>query len=145
MIFYRANCADMALCEADIDADFIASARAVLVTGTHFSKPNTEAAQMKAMRIASEHGGKVMFDIDYRPNLWGLLGHAAGVERYVGLGGRLGEICAGPAVLRPRRRHRGGNPDRLRRERSAGGAAGDPRGDARDHRAEARGDGLHHL
>ena len=24
-----------------------------------------------------------MFDIDYRPNLWGLAGHAAGFERYV--------------------------------------------------------------
>jgi 5-dehydro-2-deoxygluconokinase len=25
----------------------------------------------------------VVFDIDYRPNLWGLAGHAAGFERYV--------------------------------------------------------------
>ena len=24
-----------------------------------------------------------MFDIDYRPNLWGLAGHDAGFERYV--------------------------------------------------------------
>jgi 5-dehydro-2-deoxygluconokinase len=30
-----------------------------------------------------EKGGKVAFDIDYRPNLWGLAGHAAGDERYV--------------------------------------------------------------
>ncbi len=82
LIFYRENCADMALCEADIDPDFIASACAVLVTGTHFSKPNTEAAQMKAIRIAKQHGGKVIFDVDYRPNLWGLLGHDAGAERY---------------------------------------------------------------
>ncbi|HEY7644557.1 MAG TPA: PfkB family carbohydrate kinase, partial [Hyphomicrobiales bacterium] len=82
LIFYRENCADMALCEDDIDPDFIASSRSVLVTGTHFSKPNTEAAQMKAIRIAREHGRKVIFDIDYRPNLWGLLGHDAGAERY---------------------------------------------------------------
>src|SRR5664279_5018390 len=40
LIFYRDNCADMALSEADIDPAFIASARALLVTGTHFSKPN---------------------------------------------------------------------------------------------------------
>jgi 5-dehydro-2-deoxygluconokinase len=82
LIFYRENCADMALCEDDIDPDFIASSRSVLVTGTHFSKPNTEAAQMKAIRIAREHRRKVIFDIDYRPNLWGLLGHDAGAERY---------------------------------------------------------------
>ncbi len=83
LIFYRADCADMALDEDDIDPAFIASARAVLVTGTHFSKPNTEAAQRKAMRIAHENGRKVILDIDYRPNLWGLAGHAAGDERYI--------------------------------------------------------------
>jgi len=83
LIFYRDNCADMALDEGDIDPAFIASARAVLVTGTHFSKPNVEAAQRKAMRIAREHGRKVIFDIDYRPNLWGLAGHGAGDARYI--------------------------------------------------------------
>jgi 5-dehydro-2-deoxygluconokinase len=83
LIFYRDNCADMALDEDDIDPAFIASARAVLVTGTHFSKPNTEAAQLKAIRIARENGRKVIFDIDYRPNLWGLAGHGAGDARYI--------------------------------------------------------------
>lgn len=83
MIFYRADCADMALDENDIDADLIASARAVVVTGTHFSRPNAANAQRKAIGIAKAAGGKVVFDIDYRPNLWGLAGHAAGFERYV--------------------------------------------------------------
>ncbi|HEU5177747.1 MAG TPA: 5-dehydro-2-deoxygluconokinase [Burkholderiales bacterium] len=82
-IFYRTDCADMALAEEDIDEAFIASAGAVVVTGTHFSRPNSEAAQRKAMRIAKQHGRKVAFDIDYRPTLWGLTGHAAGFERYV--------------------------------------------------------------
>jgi 5-dehydro-2-deoxygluconokinase len=83
MIFYRSDCADMALDEGDIDENFIKSSRAVLVSGTHFSKPNTEAAQRKAIRIAKANGRKVIFDIDYRPNLWGLAGHAEGFERYV--------------------------------------------------------------
>ncbi|WP_137154082.1 5-dehydro-2-deoxygluconokinase [Rhizobium sp. FKL33] len=83
MIFVRTDCADMALNEDDIDDAFIASSQAVLVTGTHFSKPNTEAAQRKAIALAKKHGGKVVFDIDYRPNLWGLAGHAEGFERYV--------------------------------------------------------------
>jgi 5-dehydro-2-deoxygluconokinase len=83
LIFYRENCADMALTEADIDEDFIRSSKSVLVSGTHFSKPNTDAAQRKAIRIARAHGGKVIFDIDYRPNLWGLAGHAAGEERFI--------------------------------------------------------------
>jgi len=83
MIFYRTDCADMALEEADIDESFVASARAIVVTGTHFSTANAAAAQKKAIRLARAHGGKVVFDIDYRPNLWGLAGHAAGFERYV--------------------------------------------------------------
>ncbi|UVC10411.1 5-dehydro-2-deoxygluconokinase [Rhizobium sp. TH2] len=83
MIFVRTDCADMALDEDDIDEDFVKSSAAVLVSGTHFSKPNTEAAQRKAIRVAKETGGKVIFDIDYRPNLWGLAGHAEGFERYV--------------------------------------------------------------
>ena len=82
-IFYRTDCADMALAEEDIDEAFVASAGAVVVTGTHFSRPNSEAAQRKAMRIAKKNGRKVAFDIDYRPTLWGLTGHAAGFERYV--------------------------------------------------------------
>ncbi|MHB1103489.1 MAG: bifunctional 5-dehydro-2-deoxygluconokinase/5-dehydro-2-deoxyphosphogluconate aldolase [Devosia sp.] len=83
MIFYRTDCADMALSEVDIDEGFIASASSIVVTGTHFSRPNSDAAQRKAIRIAKAHGRKVVFDIDYRPNLWGLGGHAAGFERYV--------------------------------------------------------------
>ncbi|MBZ9907183.1 5-dehydro-2-deoxygluconokinase [Mesorhizobium sp. BR115XR7A] len=83
MIFYRSDCADMALAEEDIDEAFIASARSIVVTGTHFSRPNSDAAQRKAIRIMKARGGKVVFDIDYRPNLWGLAGHAEGFERYV--------------------------------------------------------------
>ena len=83
LLFYRENCADMALTEADVDESFILSAGAVVVTGTHFSKPGPAGAQRKAMRIARSAGRRVAFDIDYRPNLWGLAGHAAGEERYI--------------------------------------------------------------
>ncbi|MDP3601069.1 MAG: 5-dehydro-2-deoxygluconokinase [Bosea sp. (in: a-proteobacteria)] len=83
LLFYRENCADMALEEEDVDAAFLATARAVVVTGTHFARPNTEAAQRKAMRLMRAQGGKVILDIDYRPNLWGLAGHAAGDNRYI--------------------------------------------------------------
>jgi 5-dehydro-2-deoxygluconokinase len=82
-IFYRTDCADMALNEGDVDEALIARARAIVVTGTHFSKPNAASAQAKAIGLAKRHGGKVVFDIDYRPNLWGLAGHEAGFARYV--------------------------------------------------------------
>ena len=83
LIFYRDNCADSAMTEADIDPAFIARSNSVLVTGTHFSKANLDAAQRKAMRLAKANGAKVILDIDYRPNLWGLAGNAAGDERYI--------------------------------------------------------------
>ncbi|MFL5332426.1 MAG: 5-dehydro-2-deoxygluconokinase [Geminicoccaceae bacterium] len=83
LIFYRENCADAALAEADIDEDLIAAAKAVVVTGTHFSTASLDAASRKAMRAARAHGGKVVLDIDYRPVLWGLTGHGLGEERFV--------------------------------------------------------------
>jgi 5-dehydro-2-deoxygluconokinase len=83
LIFYRDNCADSAMEESDVDPDFILSARALLVTGTHFARANTAAAQKKAMAIAKKAGRKIIIDIDYRPNLWGLAGHGAGEERYI--------------------------------------------------------------
>jgi 5-dehydro-2-deoxygluconokinase len=83
LIFFRENCADAALTEDDVDPDYIRSARAVLVSGTHFSKPNLDAMSRKAMRIAKEYGRKVVLDIDYRPVLWGLTGLGLGEERFV--------------------------------------------------------------
>ncbi|HMO08254.1 MAG TPA: PfkB family carbohydrate kinase, partial [Paracoccaceae bacterium] len=83
LIFYRENCADMALCEADIDPAFVARARSVVATGTHLSHPRTEAAVMKALRLARETGGRTALDIDYRPNLWGLSGHGDGENRFI--------------------------------------------------------------
>jgi len=82
LIFYRENCADMAICEEDIDPGFIASARAVLVTGTHFSTDRVAGASFAAMKLARQFGRKVAFDIDYRPNLWALGGHADGESRF---------------------------------------------------------------
>jgi len=83
LIFYRENCADMGLTDDDIDPAFIAEARAVVATGTHLSHPRTEAAVLKALRLARESGAQTALDIDYRPNLWGLAGHDAGEERFI--------------------------------------------------------------
>ena len=83
LLFYRENCADIALCEDDIDPGFIAEARCVTVTGTHLSHPRPEAAALKALRLARENGARTALDIDYRPNLWGVAGHGEGESRYV--------------------------------------------------------------
>ncbi len=83
LIFYRENCADMALCEDDIDEDYIASARAIVATGTHLSHQRTETAVLKALNLARKHGVRTALDIDYRPNLWGVAGHGDGESRFV--------------------------------------------------------------
>ncbi len=80
LIFYRENCADMALCEEDIDEELIASSRCVLVTGTHLSHSRTEAAVLKSLNLARKHRAKTALDIDYRPNLWGVAGHNDGLS-----------------------------------------------------------------
>ncbi|MCF6317095.1 MAG: 5-dehydro-2-deoxygluconokinase [Marinosulfonomonas sp.] len=83
LIFYRENCADMAMSEDDIDPDYIGRARCICATGTHLSHPNVEAATLKALKLARESGARTALDIDYRPNLWGLAGHGDGESRFI--------------------------------------------------------------
>ncbi|MEH3046945.1 bifunctional 5-dehydro-2-deoxygluconokinase/5-dehydro-2-deoxyphosphogluconate aldolase [Sphingomonas adhaesiva] len=83
LIFYRENCADAALDEADVDPDYIATADAVLINGTHLSQPGVRRASIAAARLAKAGGGRVVFDIDYRPVLWGLAPRDRGEDRFV--------------------------------------------------------------
>jgi len=83
LLFYRQHCADMALCEDDIAPAYIASAKALVVSGTHLSQPGTRAACLKAMHAARAAGTRVVLDIDYRPVLWGLTSPGLGERRFV--------------------------------------------------------------
>ncbi|HSA90119.1 MAG TPA: 5-dehydro-2-deoxygluconokinase [Burkholderiales bacterium] len=79
LVFYRRDCADMAVSTEDFDAAFIGSAKALLVSGTHFSQPKTARACLAAVSKAK----KFVFDIDYRPVLWGLTSPGMGEQRFV--------------------------------------------------------------
>jgi len=83
LIFYRENCADMALTVFDVDPDLFRSTRAVLINGTHLSTPSVADASRRACEISRAAGGRVVFDIDYRPVLWGLAPRDMGEKRYV--------------------------------------------------------------
>lgn len=83
LIFYRENCADMALSKTDVDEAQVRAAKAVLINGTHLSSPSTFEASMHAATIAKASGGKVVFDVDYRPVLWGLTARDLGENRFV--------------------------------------------------------------
>ncbi|UPG95244.1 bifunctional 5-dehydro-2-deoxygluconokinase/5-dehydro-2-deoxyphosphogluconate aldolase [Luteibacter aegosomatissinici] len=83
LLFYRENCADMALQPADIDEAFIARCRALAITGTHLSQPGVLAASQRALELARKHDVRTVLDIDYRPVLWGLTGRGNGEQRFV--------------------------------------------------------------
>ena len=52
LLFYRENCADMAIQPSDIDEDYIAAARFLTITGTHFSNDKISQASMTAVNYA---------------------------------------------------------------------------------------------
>ena len=83
LVFYRENCADMALQPGDIHEAQIASSKALLITGTHFSTDQVFRASSQALDYAEKHNVKRVLDIDYRPVLWGLAGKADGETRFV--------------------------------------------------------------
>jgi len=83
LIFYREDCADMALIVDDVDPELVAAAQAVLINGTHLSQPGVFDMSVAAARQAKAAGGRVVFDVDYRPVLWGLTGRDLGENRFV--------------------------------------------------------------
>ena len=83
LIFYRDNCADMAITASDVDEQYIASARCLAITGTHLSHPQTREAVLTALAYARRHGVRTALDIDYRPVLWGLTSLGDGETRFI--------------------------------------------------------------
>jgi 5-dehydro-2-deoxygluconokinase len=83
LLFYRENCADMAIAADAIHEDFIADCRALLITGTHLSQPGVREASTRALAHAARHGTLRVLDIDYRPVLWGLTKRGDGQTRFV--------------------------------------------------------------
>jgi 5-dehydro-2-deoxygluconokinase len=82
-IFYRENCADLGIEKGDFDKDYIASSRALAITGTHLSTKQSFDVVQQAVDFAVQSGTKVILDIDYRPVLWGLTSAGGGEERYI--------------------------------------------------------------
>ncbi len=81
-LFFRERCADMGVCEDDVNEDYIASSRVLAITGTHLSSVTTRDAVTRAIRFATRNDTRVVLDIDYRPVLWGLGSAGDGASRY---------------------------------------------------------------
>lgn len=70
LIFFRENCADINLSEADLDRDVLENARALFVTGTTLSREPSRSATRAAVRMVRAAGGRVVLDLDWRATLW---------------------------------------------------------------------------
>ncbi len=83
LIFLREDCADMAIPEEEVAAEFLAQSRALLITGTHFSTPHVHHVSTLALERARTHAVRTVLDIDYRPVLWGLTKRGDGETRFI--------------------------------------------------------------
>lgn len=67
---YRDNVADFCLAAEDIDEEYIASAKAIVISGTALAKSPSREACLKAMMLAKKNNVRIVFDIDYREYTW---------------------------------------------------------------------------
>lgn len=70
LVYYRDNCADIAIDIDDVLRTPVQDARVVQFAGTNFSKDPSRSATLFAAELAQRSGAKVVLDIDFRPNQW---------------------------------------------------------------------------
>ena len=70
LIYYRDNCADIALTIDDVLASPIADSRATLVSGTGLSREPSRSATLYAIEQAKASGTQVFLDLDFRADQW---------------------------------------------------------------------------
>ena len=70
ILMYRNCIADLQLSVDDIDEDYIAKAKAILISGTSLAESPSREAALKAVMLARKTDTKIIFDIDYRAYNW---------------------------------------------------------------------------
>lgn len=70
LVYYRDNCADIALTIDDVLAAPIAESRIFQFAGTNLSQEPSRSATMFAAEMAQQVGTEVVLDIDFRPDQW---------------------------------------------------------------------------
>lgn len=92
ILMYRNCIADLQLSVDDIDPDYIASAKLLLISGTALAESPSREAAIKAVLMARQVGTPVVFDIDYRAYNWK---NADEVSIYYSYVARLSDIIMG--------------------------------------------------
>lgn len=70
ILMYRDGIADLMLSPDDVDEEYVASAKALLISGTALAQSPSREACLKAMQLAEKNNTRIIFDIDYRPYNW---------------------------------------------------------------------------
>lgn len=70
LVYYRDNCADIALTIDDVLAAPIAQSHAVLISGTGLSKEPSRSATLYAAETGNTLGKQVFLDLDFRADQW---------------------------------------------------------------------------
>lgn len=70
ILMYREGVADLMLHPDDVDEEYIASSRSLLISGTSLCTSPTREAALKALALAKKRGVTVIFDADYRAYTW---------------------------------------------------------------------------
>lgn len=70
LVYYRNNCADINIDIDDVNKIPFEKTRAILISGTGFSKDPSRSATLYAAERAESEGVKVILDVDYRPDQW---------------------------------------------------------------------------
>ena len=84
LIFYRENCADMAVTEDDVAEDFLAQSKALLITGTHFSTPHVHRVSTTGARARARATTCARCSTSTTgPVLWGLTKRGDGETRFI--------------------------------------------------------------
>jgi len=70
LVYYRDNCADIALTIDDVLEAPLASSKVFQFAGTNLSLEPSRSATLFAAELAHQAGTKVVLDIDFRPDQW---------------------------------------------------------------------------
>lgn len=70
ILMYRDCIADLQLSPDAVKEDYIASAKALLISGTALAQSPSREAALKALALAKKTGTPIVFDIDFRPYNW---------------------------------------------------------------------------
>ncbi|CAH0537104.1 5-dehydro-2-deoxygluconokinase [Vibrio marisflavi] len=92
VLIYRNNASDLLIKPEEVDPEYIAKAKTLVVTGTALAQSPSREATLLAMQHARRAKTQVILDIDYRPYSWR---NDVDASVYYGLAASLSDVVIG--------------------------------------------------